>query len=195
MLQAIAGPDVRDRAVPDAVPIAWDATRGRYPRRVGYVTALLDAETDPDRRANDDRALAALKQLGCTLVPLDGFPSGDLSYFIEYTERAAAFDSLVATGLHKGVNPRTGRFLRAGQLVTAVDYLQANRRRASIMQELARRMRDVDAWMFTTLTLDAHQLNPVMSLTGHPSVVVPRGSRPTDRRGASCSRGTYAKVR
>ena len=176
VLQAIAGTDPRDRAVPDAIPIAWDATRGRYPRRVGYVAALLDAETDPDRRANNDRALAAIRQLGCTLVPLDAFPSGDLSYFIEYTERAAAFDSLIATGLHNGVDPRTGRFLRAGQLVTAVDYLQANRRRASIMQEVARLMSAVDVVMFTALTLDSRtSLNPVMSLTGHPSVAVPNG--------------------
>ena len=176
VLQVIAGPDARDRAVPDGKPIAWDATRGRYPRRVGYVPALLDAETDPDRRANNERARAALQQLGCTLVPLEAFPSGDLSYFIEYTERAAAFDSLVATGLHRGVSARTGRFLRAGQLVTAVDYLQANRRRAVIMQEVARLMRDVDAVMFTTLTLDSRtSLNPVMSLTGHPSVAVPNG--------------------
>jgi Asp-tRNA(Asn)/Glu-tRNA(Gln) amidotransferase A subunit family amidase len=179
VLQAIAGPDVRDRAVPDAIPIAWDATRGRYPKRVGYVRALLDAETNAERRANDERALAALKQLGCTLVPLDAFPSGDLSYFIEYTERSAAFDSLIATGFHKGVSERSQRFLRAGQLVTAVDYLQANRRRAAIMQEVARRMRLVDAVMFTLLTLDSRtSLNPVMSLTGHPSVAVPNGFAP-----------------
>ena len=179
VLHAIAGPDVRDRAVPDAMPISWDATRGRYPRRVGYVPALLDAETNADRRANDDRARAALKQLGCTLVRLDGFPSGDLSYFIEYTERSAAFDSLIATGLHKGVSQRSGRVLRAGQLVTAVDYLQANRRRAAIMQEVARLVREVDVVMFTTLTLDSRtSLNPVMSLTGHPSVAVPNGFAP-----------------
>src|SRR5262249_4615391 len=155
VLKAIAGPDARDRAVPDAVPIAWDATRGRHPKRVGYVPAMLDAETDADGRANNDRALAALKQLGCALVPLDAFPSGDLSYFIEYTERSAAFDPLIEAGLHTAVSKRTGRYLRAGQLVTAVDYLQANRRRAAIMQDVARRMRDVDVVMFTSLTLDS----------------------------------------
>jgi len=179
VLHAIAGPDARDRAVPDDRPIAWDATRGRYPKRVGYVPALLEAETGVDGRANNDRALAAIKQLGCTLVPLEAFPTGDLSYFIEYTERSAAFDSLIAGGLDKGVSPRTGRYLRAGQLVTAVDYLQANRRRGWIMQEVARIMRDVDLVMFTTLTLDSRtSLNPVMSLTGHPSVAVANGFAP-----------------
>ena len=70
--------------------------------------------------------------------------------------------------------------------MTAVDYLQANRRRAAIMQEVARLMRDVDVVMFTTLTLDSRtSLNPVMSLTGHPSVAVPNGfaaERLPDRR-------------
>jgi Asp-tRNA(Asn)/Glu-tRNA(Gln) amidotransferase A subunit family amidase len=176
VLQAIAGPDTLDRAVPGAIPIAWDATHGRSPRRVGYVASMLDADTDPERRANNDRALAAIRQLGGTLVPLAAFPSGDLSYFIEYIERAAAFDSLIASGLHKGVDQRTGRYLRACQLVTAVDYLQANRRRAAIMQEVSRLLRQVDVVMFTRLTLDSRtSLNPVMSLTGHPSVAVPNG--------------------
>lgn len=62
--------------------------------------------------------------------------------------------------------------------MTAVDYLQANRRRAVIMQDVARTMSGVDAVMFTALTLDsATSLNPVMSLTGHPSIAVPNGFR------------------
>ena len=77
-----------------------------------------------------------------------------------------------------GFGQRTSRFLRAGQLVTAVDYLQANRRRAVIMQDVARAIADVDAVMFTSLTLDSRSsLNPVMSLTGHPSIAVPNGFR------------------
>ena len=44
------------------------------------------------------------------------------------------------------------------------------------MQEVARTLRAVDALMFTSLTLDsATSLNPVMSLTGHPSIAVPNG--------------------
>jgi Asp-tRNA(Asn)/Glu-tRNA(Gln) amidotransferase A subunit family amidase len=106
-------------------------------------------------------------------------PGGDLTYFIEYTERAAAFDTLTTGGLYKGVSQRTGRYLRACKLVTAVDYLQANRRRAAIMQEVAKAMSTVDAVMFTALTLDSRtSLNPVMSLTGHPSLAVPNGFAP-----------------
>lgn len=175
VLDAIAGPDQLDLAVVEGVPLAWDTAAEKYARRVGYVPAMFEAETNADRRANNERVLAALKQLGCTLHEIT-VPSGDLSYFIEYTERAAAFDSLTQGGLYKGVSRRTSGYLRACQLVTAVDYLQANRRRTSIMQAVARTMAGVDVVMFTALTLDSRtSLNPVMSLTGHPSVAVPSG--------------------
>jgi Asp-tRNA(Asn)/Glu-tRNA(Gln) amidotransferase A subunit family amidase len=60
--------------------------------------------------------------------------------------------------------------------VTAVDYLQANRRRAVIMEQVHEVMQRVDALVFTSLTLDSRtSLNPVLSLTGHPSIAVPNG--------------------
>jgi len=184
VLGAIAGPDGRDLAVPEQVPFAWDAARTRRPTRIGYVPAMLEAEKDPDARANNARALAVLKRLGCTMHEVT-LPSGDLSYFIEYVERAAAFDSLTRDGLDRGVRQRTGQYLRACQLVTAVDYLQANRRRLAIMAEVARVMTTVDAVLFTTLTLDsATSLNPVMSLTGHPSSPCRMGSMRAARRPA-----------
>jgi Asp-tRNA(Asn)/Glu-tRNA(Gln) amidotransferase A subunit family amidase len=177
VLRAIAGPDNHDLAVPRAVPVSWDPAPGRHPTRIGIVPAMMDAEKDQEARANNARALEMLKRLGCSTQEV-ALPSGDLSYFIEYVERAAAFDTFTTSGLHKGLRPRTSRFLQACQLVTAVDYLQANRRRAAIMQEVARVMRAVDAIMFTSLTLDSRtSLNPVMSLTGHPSIAVPNGFR------------------
>jgi Asp-tRNA(Asn)/Glu-tRNA(Gln) amidotransferase A subunit family amidase len=176
VLQAIAGGDGNDLSVRD-VPLAFDAGTGRHPRRIGIVPAMMDAETDADQRANNARAFAMLKRLGCTTHPIT-LPGGDLSYFIEYIERAAAFESFTTSGLHSGLRPRTSRFLRAGQLVTAVDYLQANRRRAVIMQDVARAIEGVEAVMFTSLSLDSRtSLNPVMSLTGHPSIAVPNGLR------------------
>lgn len=175
VIAAIAGPDDRDLAVPPDMPVEWDAVRTPYPRRIGYVPAMMDAERDEDRRANNARVLDVLGRLGCTLHPVE-LPDGDLSYFIEYIERAAAFENFTREGLHKGVRARTSRYLRACQLVTAVDYLQANRRRLVLMAEVARVMGTVDAVMFTSLTLDsATSLNPIMSLTGHPSIAVPNG--------------------
>jgi Asp-tRNA(Asn)/Glu-tRNA(Gln) amidotransferase A subunit family amidase len=175
VMHAIVGADGLDRAVPEELGLAWDGTSKAYPKRVGYVRAMFEAESDPERRANNERALSVLRQLGCTLHDVS-MPDGDLSYFIEYIERAAAFDSFTRAGLHRGLRPRTSRFLRAGQLISAVDYLQANRRRAVIMQEVAKVMTRVDAVLFTALSLDSRtSINPVMSLTGHPSIAVPSG--------------------
>jgi Asp-tRNA(Asn)/Glu-tRNA(Gln) amidotransferase A subunit family amidase len=175
VLSVIAGPDGLDLAVPDDVPFTWDARSPGYPRRIGYAPAMLDAETRPEARANNERALSTLRRIGCTVHAID-VPGGDLSYFIEYVERAAAFDAFTRSGGHRGLRPRTSRYLRACALTTAVDYLQANRRRTAIMQEVARALGGVDAVMFTALTLDsATSLNPVMSLTGHPSIAVPNG--------------------
>ncbi|MGE3274602.1 MAG: amidase [Vicinamibacterales bacterium] len=176
VLHAVAGPDNQDLAVAD-VPTAWHPAPGRYPKRIGYDPAMLEAATDDEQRANDARALEVLQRLGCTTHAVT-LPPGDLSYFIEYVERAAAFEQFTSHGLHEGVRPRTSRYLRACQLVTAVDYLQANRRRAAIMQEVGRVMAGLDAVMFTTTTLDSRtSLNPVLSLTGHPSIAVPNGFR------------------
>ncbi len=175
VLRAIAGSDNRDLAVARDVPVGFDAAKGRYPKRIGFVPSMIEAEKDADQRANNARALEMLTRLGCTTHAVS-LPGGDLSYFIEYVERAAAFDSLTTAGLYKGLRTRTSRYVRACQLVTAVDYLQANRRRAVIMQEVAQAMSGVDAVMFTSLTLDSRtSLNPVMSLTGHPSISVPNG--------------------
>ncbi|HEX7780695.1 MAG TPA: amidase, partial [Vicinamibacterales bacterium] len=67
VLHAIAGPDNLDLAVADGIPVAWDATTGRHPKRIGYVPAMFDAEQNAERRENNERALATLKRLGCTL--------------------------------------------------------------------------------------------------------------------------------
>ncbi len=175
VMHAITGADGFDLAVPDEIGFSWDGTSRRYPTRVGYVPAMLEAEKDVERRAANETVLATLRTLGCSLHQVS-LPEGDLTYFIEYTERAAAFDSMTRAGFHKGVRQRSSRFLRACQLVTAVDYLQANRRRVVIMQQVARALSEVDVVMFTALTLDSRtSLNPVMSLTGHPSIAVPTG--------------------
>ena len=177
VLRAIAGPDNLDLAVPRDVPVSWDT--GERPLPEAHRHRLRDdgggggsgAARQQRARAGDAEAPRLHHARGDNAF-------GDLSYFIEYIERAAAFDTFTNSGQHRGLQPRTSRYLRAGQLITAVDYLQANRRRAVIMQDVAQTMSSVDAVMFTSLTLDSRtSLNPAMSLTGHPSLAVPNGFR------------------
>jgi Asp-tRNA(Asn)/Glu-tRNA(Gln) amidotransferase A subunit family amidase len=176
VLNAIVGPDAMDLAVPEGVAFAWDAEEKLNGKKVGYIPALIDAETDPDIRSSYDRAFAALRAAGCQLSPID-VPGSDLNFYIEYTERAAGFDEFTRARKDKGLRTDTGRSgqLRAYHLVTAVDYLQASRARLLLMQEYERATRDVDFVIGGRPSGRALSINPITSMTGHPSVSVPTG--------------------
>ena len=178
VLQAIAGPDGWDLAVPTDMPYAWDARESPKGRKVGVVAGMLERERDEAVRSNNTRALDALTAAGLEIRTIDP-PTSDLSYFIEYTERAAGFETVVTSGQDAGLKAqRVRNDLRAYHLVTAVDYLQANRERLRLMEAYARATQDVDVVIGGAVTLDATSLNPITSLTGHPAVAVPTGFRP-----------------
>jgi len=177
VLHAIAGPDGHDLSVPEAWPFAWDARESAKGKVVGIVEGMLEREKDPAVRANNTRALDALRAAGLEIRPVE-VPTSDLTYFIEYTERAAGFETVVTTGADAGLRAqRVRNDLRAYHLVTAVDYLQANRVRLRLMEAYARATKDVDIMVSGPVTLDPNSLNPITSLTGHPAVAVPTGFR------------------
>ncbi|HUG55253.1 MAG TPA: amidase [Vicinamibacteria bacterium] len=176
VLHAIAGPDGQDLAVHEGAPFHWEAAQPVAPARVGYVAAMLEAEQDPAFRANTGRALESLRAAGCELRPIE-LPRSDLCYYIEYVERAAGFDDFTRERRDAGLrNERHRGDLRAFHLVSAVDYLQANRVRTLLMQDYARITADLDVVFGGRATLDpATSLNPVTSLTGHPVVALRSG--------------------
>lgn len=176
VLHAIAGPDGQDLSVPTDMPYAWNAHESPKGRRVGVVAGMLEGEADPAVRTNNARALDALRAAGLEIRTIDP-PTSDLSYFIEYTERAAGFEAFVRSGEDALVSPRIRNDLRAYHLVTAVDYLQANRERLRLMERYAVATREVDVVVGGAVTLDPSSLNPITSLTGHPCVAVPTGFR------------------
>jgi Asp-tRNA(Asn)/Glu-tRNA(Gln) amidotransferase A subunit family amidase len=61
---------------------------------------------------------------------------------------------------------------RQSRFIPAVEYIQANRVRTLLMQEMHRAMRDVD--VFVTPSYGGNVLL-LTNLTGHPAVVVPSG--------------------
>ena len=175
VLRAIAGPDGRDLSVADVL-VSWDAVRDPSTLRVGYTKELFDRETDSESRANDDAALSEIRALGIELTPM-ALPESDINFFIEYVERGAGFDEFARSGRDAGlVRTRHRAELRVAHLVPAVEYLQANRLRYRLMQEVARVMSDFDVVVTTRPTLDPKtSVNPITSLTGHPAVAVPNG--------------------
>lgn len=177
VLRAIAGPDGFDLSVPEDLPFAWDTRESAKGKVVGVVAGMLEAERDAAVRANSMRALDALRAAGLEIRNIE-VPTSDLTYFIEYTERAAGFEAVVTTGADAGLGAqRVRNDLRAYHLVTAVDYLQANRVRLRLMEAFARATKDVDVMVSGAVTLNPSSLNPITSLTGHPAVAVPTGFR------------------
>ena len=176
VLHAIAGPDGFDLSVPEGLPFAWDSRESVRGKVVGVVAGMLEAERDPATRANNLKALDALRAAGLQVRNIE-VPTSDLTYFIEYTERAAGFETVVTTGADAGIAQRVRNDLRAYHLVTAVDYLQANRVRLKLMDAFARATKDVDVMVGGAVTLNPSSLNPITSLTGHPAVAVPTGFR------------------
>jgi Asp-tRNA(Asn)/Glu-tRNA(Gln) amidotransferase A subunit family amidase len=175
VLHAIAGPDERDLATAD-VRVSWDAGRDPSTLRVGYTKDLFDRDTDPESRAADAAALDEIRALGIELQPVT-LPESDINFFIEYVERGAGFDEFARSGRDAGlVRTRHRAELRVAHMVPAVDYLQANRLRYRLMEEVSRAMSELDVVVTTRPTLDPKtSVNPITSLTGHPAVAVPNG--------------------
>ena len=175
VLAAVAGPDGKDLAVPEHIPFGWSSGSKVRRLRIGYVPEILKADRDADAQAAHEIAYAAFARAGWTLIPVE-VPQSDLTYYIEYTERAAGFERFVRDGHAATIRQRHASELRAYHLVPAVDYLQANRVRLKLMEAYARATHDVDIVIGGRVTLSSRtSLNPLTSMTGQPAVAVPVG--------------------
>jgi Asp-tRNA(Asn)/Glu-tRNA(Gln) amidotransferase A subunit family amidase len=144
--------------------------------RVGYLEA--DFAKERPGKAFDDAALEKLRAMGVELKPV-ALPEApvDAMAVLLGAEAAAAFDSLTRSGrdallTEQGENDWPNYF-RVAQLLSAVDYIQANRARVRAMEGMARTFADVD--VIVAPTRDPQVL--MTNLTGHPAVIVPNGFR------------------
>ena len=183
VFDAIRGPDGKDNTLFD-LPFNWDAGRDIRELRIGYLRSAFDEiEDDPEepeqvarRRAtqrNNRAALDDIRSLGVELVPFDlpEVPT-DAIRFILTTESAAAFDDLTLNGDLDSMKqpPEESRWpdtFRAARFVPAVEYIQANRLRLRIMQQVDEALSDLDIFIGSNLGLT--------NLTGHPEISVPGG--------------------
>ncbi|MGQ0734690.1 MAG: amidase [Acidobacteriota bacterium] len=181
VLDAIHGPDHRDNSIID-VPFNWDATADVTRLRVGYLRSAFEGELSdtPDgaalaraTRANNQQALAVLRSLGVTLVPFD-LPEVPIAAIdlIRYVETAAYFSDITRAGLltqveegpEKSVRPIE---IRSAHFTPAVDFVQANRFRMRVMQQMDQAMADLDLFIGSQQSLT--------NRTGHPVVSLPSG--------------------
>jgi len=151
VFKAIARADDSDRSVLD-LPFNWDADFDASGLRVAYFPEAFedDPRKQPDWSANDARALDQLRSIGITLheldVPLRDFSTDGLRALS--AESATAFDDFLREGREDELTrPGRGTGWRVNQMTPAVAYLQAQRVRGVMMEQLSDALGDYDVYV------------------------------------------------
>jgi Asp-tRNA(Asn)/Glu-tRNA(Gln) amidotransferase A subunit family amidase len=173
VLQAISGPDAGDLS---SVPSRLDFDAGAEVRglRVGYFPGWMKESpaTEVDRAA-----LEAVKKLGMTAVEvnLPDWPYDSLNVIL-FAEAAAAFEELTLSGgldqLKVQVPDAWPNSFRQARFLSAVDFVQADRFRRKVAQEMARVFSQVDLLLVPSLR---DEILVITNSTGHPSLTLRAG--------------------
>ncbi len=173
VLQAISGPDAGDVAsVPST--LSFNAERSVSGLRVGYFPKWLHEApaTDVDRAA-----FAMLPKLGMQPVPvsLPDWPYDSLQLIL-FAEGAASFEELTLSHavdqLRMQVPDAWPNSFRQARFLSAVDYVQADRMRRRVAEEMARIFREVDVLLVPSLR---DETLTITNFTGQPSLTVRAG--------------------
>ncbi len=173
VLQAISGPDPGDVA---SVPshLDFDASAPVAGLRVGYFPGWMKEApaTDVDRAA-----LETTRKLGMipTEVSLPDWPYDSLGLIL-FAEGAAAFEELTLAGglkeLKAQVPDAWPNLFRQSRFLSAVDFVQADRFRRAVAQEMARIFSEVDVLLVPSLR---DEILTITNFTGHPSLTLRAG--------------------
>ena len=174
VLNTIMGPDAADQSLQD-LPFNYSPHLDLRKLRIGYLKTAFDAVSE--NREASDAVLKTLRRLGAELIPValpDRVPVGALTIILS-AEAATAFDDLTRSGrddlLVRQIENAWPNVFRAARFIPAVEYIQANRARHLLIQDMEQLMQSIDLYVapsFGTSLL-------ISNLTGHPCVVVPNG--------------------
>ncbi len=147
VLDAISHPDARDPSVVN-IPLNWNAALDIRTLRIGYIERAF---AEPGRlaawRNNEQGTLDHLRGMGFDLLPVEPLdcPVDELSISVE---AAAFFEDLFLSG-RDGLLANRGRaaHLNRSREVTACHYLQSQRRRGVMMQQLCQVTEQVDVYL------------------------------------------------
>jgi Asp-tRNA(Asn)/Glu-tRNA(Gln) amidotransferase A subunit family amidase len=181
VLSAIAGPDGWDLSLA-ARPFDWEGGRDVTKLRVGYLAEAFEEErtNEAASKENDDRALAVLRSLGLSLVPVSLPAHADMdALMMLLVEEASALDELTRSGrdelLIKDREEPEAMLIRAHRLVPGVEYFQMSRLRMRLMEGMARLFENLDVYVAPFLTRSGDLNLRATNATGHPGVAVPTG--------------------
>jgi len=182
VLNAIQGADNLDLAAVD-VPFNWDATLDVRKLRVAYLKAAFEnTRQTPQVEANDRAALGKIRSLGIELTEfkLPESPKLDPSAILN-AEGISALHDPVDTHPDQLARPDRIASQNAYRLYPAADYVNANRARMLLMQEMDKLMANIDVYLLPYDYADytpnpvADRSTGITNLTGHPSVTLPHG--------------------
>jgi Asp-tRNA(Asn)/Glu-tRNA(Gln) amidotransferase A subunit family amidase len=174
VFDAIYGPDGKDNSVLD-VPFRWDATSDVRKLRVGYLRSGFTTQSGETSRQlavrrNSEAALQVIRGLGVQVVPFD-LPPVEIAAldFIRWAETAAFFDEPTRSGtlrdIENGPEQSTRPAdIRSGRFIPAVDYIQANRYRSRVMQQMDDAMSNIDLFLGSNALLTNRLGLPILSM-------------------------------
>jgi Asp-tRNA(Asn)/Glu-tRNA(Gln) amidotransferase A subunit family amidase len=174
VLAAINGFDPKDKSTVSAA-FNYDVKKSIRDLKVGYFASFFEEERATEQ---DKRVLEELKSIEVELHPVELETSVDVpSMLISlYVEGAAAFDEMTRLDLddllvaqHRNAWPN---LFRSSRFIPAVEYLQANRFRNILIEEIHALFSDYD--VILTPSYGGNQLQ-ITNLTGHPALCMPNG--------------------
>jgi Asp-tRNA(Asn)/Glu-tRNA(Gln) amidotransferase A subunit family amidase len=173
VLHAISGPDAGDLASVSS-KLDFDASAPVRGLRVGYFPRWMN---ENPATAVDRAALETVKKVG--MVPVEvsipDWPYDSLNLIL-FAEAAAAFEELTLTGqinqLKAQVSDAWPNIFREARFLSAVDFVQADRFRRKVAEEMARVFSEVDLLLVPSLR---DEMLVITNFTGHPSLTLRAG--------------------
>src|SRR5271166_3394531 len=173
VLQAISGPDPGDlQSVPSK--LEFDAAAGVKGLRVGYFPKWMK---EPPATDVDRAALETVKKLGMETVEVSipDWPYQSLNLIL-FAEGAAAFEELTLSGEADQLKVQTydawPNLFRQSRFLSAVDFVQTDRLRRRVAEEMARVFSEVDLLLVPSLR---DEMLTITNFTGQPSLTMRAG--------------------
>lgn len=172
------GTDGKDLAAVN-MPFNYQANRSIKGMKIAYAKNYFDKITDTTR--NEWRVLAELRKQGVQLIPVE-FPDEKVYSFnmmdvIIGAECAAQFDDLTRNNIDDQLTRQTKNDwpnqFRTARFVPAVEYINTQRHRYTLMQKVNEVISQYDAIICPSR--GGGNQSAITNLTGHPVVCVPTG--------------------
>lgn len=177
VFNAIQGADNNDLSLISA-PFSYTSPQSASLKgmRIGFIKSEFNRRYA--NSANDSLSLQKLKDMGAEMVELElpVLPYRDMLIILS-AESGAAFEDLTLSNrddmmVKQDKNAWPSGF-RSSHFIPAVEYIQANRARAILIEEIHKKMKGLDAFIAPAFGQNLVATN----LSGHPCVVLPNGFR------------------